>query len=304
MNAARPTLAQLRLFVAVADHGTFSTAAAELGLSQSTLSEAIATLERTLGRPLLRRTRTGVTLTDAGTRALDHARSAVLAVDDLHLALHDDAALKGTLTIASYRSAGMHLLAPVLASLRRTHPHLDVRITDGETDGEGGLRLIRDGQADVGLITVPDDAPLLTYPLIRDDYLAVFPARRGRTPTTWTEIAAHPLLLSPAGNTCNRTLRPHLHAHGVTDPHVIEVAEDDVILAMVEHGLGIALQPRLAVTPLRAGLIALPLPTPLTRTLSIAVRPGRANLPHISALISALRAHVTPHATGLPLSAD
>src|SRR4051812_3264886 len=66
----------LRTFVAVARHGSFSAAAAELGYTQSAVSQQIAALEGDLGTPLLRRR--PVAVTGAGARLLEHAEPLLL----------------------------------------------------------------------------------------------------------------------------------------------------------------------------------------------------------------------------------
>jgi DNA-binding transcriptional LysR family regulator len=290
MKTTGLTLSQLRLFVAVADEGSFSAAAAALGMSQSSLSEGVQGLERSLGQPLLRRSPAGVTLTLAGERALSHARLTLEAAADLHLAVNEQAALSGTLKVATYRSLGMHLLVPVLAALRASHPALEVRILDADTD-EGGAELVQGGQADVGLIQLRDPTPLLTWPLLTDEYLAVLPAGRGLAPVEWAEFSKQPFFLP--GKTCGGNVIRHLQAHGELPLDLSEISDDDVIFSMVEHGLGLAILPRLAVLPLRPGLVALPLPLPLYRTLGTALKPGRAGLPHIHALIQAIRGHLS-----------
>ncbi|GAA5504508.1 putative hydrogen peroxide-inducible genes activator [Deinococcus xinjiangensis] len=100
--AQNPTLAQLRALIAVAEAGGFGEAAAELGVSQSSLSEAVGKLEDLLSRPLLRRTPSGTTPTPAGERVLGHARAAVQAAGDVLLAAQESDSLSGTLKIASY----------------------------------------------------------------------------------------------------------------------------------------------------------------------------------------------------------
>ena len=298
------TLAQLRLFVAVAQAGSFSAAAAELGMSQSSLSEGVQGLERALGQTLLRRTPAGVQLTPAGERALEHARLTLEAASDLHLAVNEHAALTGSLKVATYRSLGVHLLTPVLAALRKLHPALDVQILDADsgTPGTGGgLDLVHSGRADVGLVQLSEATPLLTWPLFDDEYLAVFPAGRGLAPVQWAELSAQPLYLP--GKICGGNVIRHLRAHGQVPPDISEISEDDVILSMVEHGLGVSVLPSLATLPLRPGLVALPLPAPLYRTLGVAIKPGRAGLPHIHAFTQALRAYQGSRANSLGVSA-
>jgi DNA-binding transcriptional LysR family regulator len=72
-----PTLLQLKSFLAVVDEGGFTAASQRLGLTQPAVSRAVSTLEKELGLPLLVRGREGLSLTDAGSRALAHARAAV-----------------------------------------------------------------------------------------------------------------------------------------------------------------------------------------------------------------------------------
>src|SRR5262249_51372876 len=78
-----PTLAQLTYFAAVADAGSFTAAARNLGVSQPTVSVAIAELEEVAGATLFLRSRTGVQLTPAGHDLIGRARGVVAALEDL-----------------------------------------------------------------------------------------------------------------------------------------------------------------------------------------------------------------------------
>src|ERR1700759_913302 len=75
-------LRQLRCLVAIADAGSFTDAAIDLGISQAAASRTLASLESALGVRLLRRTTREVTLTAAGRRVLGPARRALAADDD------------------------------------------------------------------------------------------------------------------------------------------------------------------------------------------------------------------------------
>src|SRR5258708_6134907 len=72
---------ELRAFTAVAEEGSLSAAARRLHLSQSALSQTVASLERQLGVQLLRRRSTGVTPTDAGVTLLREARALIAQHD-------------------------------------------------------------------------------------------------------------------------------------------------------------------------------------------------------------------------------
>ena len=302
MTQARPTLSQLRLFLAVAHAGGFSEAAAELGMSQSSLSEGVAGLERALGMRLFRRGPAGVTLTAAGARATEHALRAVQAAEDLAHAVQDSGSLKGLLRIAAPRSVATHLLPPVLAGFKSRHPGVQFQIIDADhslTSIQGkasGEALLLAGEADLGILHLPISGPLLTWPFYRDDYVLVVPERQDQpvpsSPARWPDITDHPLMLPASGDNCNLLVHAYLREHGQALPPVIEVENDSVTLGMVAHGLGHAILPRLAVLPLPPGLRMLALPVVLQRELHVAVLPARASLQIIAAMTASLRQSV------------
>ena len=93
-------LKQLSYFVAVAEFGSFSRAATELGIAQPALSRQVRTLELSLRQTLLRRHGRGATTTEAGRLLLDHARGILHQVErctdelrDMRLALGGQVAL-------------------------------------------------------------------------------------------------------------------------------------------------------------------------------------------------------------------
>lgn len=285
----QPTLAQLRALIAVVDAGGFGEAAAEVNASQSSLSEAVGKLETLVGRPLLRRSASGTVPTPAGLRAVSSARAAVQAAGDVLLAAQDDHELSGVLRVSSFRSAATHLLPPVLVAFRRRHPAVMIKLLDGDRNrGDAGEQQVRSGQADLALVEGETAPGLRLTPLLEDDYLFIAPESRGSHPVSVQELAASALLLSPRGNSCNRRINAHLSGLGIGMSNVTEFEQDSVILSMVRHGLGITLMPRLALLPVPDGLVLLPLPEALTRPLSVAALPHRANLPLIRAFTAAL----------------
>lgn len=287
VSAPVPSLAQLRALIAVADAGGFGEAAAEHGVSQSTLSEAVARLEALAGRPLLRRTPAGTVPTEAGERTLLHARAAVQAAADALLAAQEEGTLSGLLRVASMRSAATHLLPPALAIFRARHPRVTVTVLDSDAGG-GGAPAVRAGRVDAGVILLDEGADLRLTPLPPDEYLFVAPASRGPQPVTFAELSAGPLILPPGRDSCHQRIRRYLGEHGVPLTGLTEVEQDSVTLSMVGHGLGVTVMPRLALLPLPPGLTALPLPQPLTRPLALAVLPQRAALPVLRAFTQAV----------------
>jgi len=120
-------LNDLRTFVAVAEHGSFSRAASELGVAKSTASERVRMLERDLDAQLLQRSTRRVSLTDAGEALLDRGRAIVaLAADaEAELTTATQSAV-GRLRMSAPTSFGLRFLTGVVAELASAHPKLSV----------------------------------------------------------------------------------------------------------------------------------------------------------------------------------
>jgi DNA-binding transcriptional LysR family regulator len=127
-------LRQLRAFVATVELGNVTAAAKSLRLAQSTVSEALASLERALGTILLRHTRGthSVTLTAAGRTLEVHARKVLAAVDETYTALaQTSTSARGTVNIIANESISTYLLSRALAPLRQTWRNTRFTVTVG-----------------------------------------------------------------------------------------------------------------------------------------------------------------------------
>lgn len=149
--------AELRAFVTVVAHGRFVRAAAELGISASTLSQIIRNLETRLGMPLLVRTTRSLSLTDAGKRL--HARFKP-AMMEMEAAVEDVASLRGrpagVLRVHMPSAPAAAYLEPVLGAFHAAYPDvvLDVTIEDSvinfvEAGYDVGVRLGESLEADM-----------------------------------------------------------------------------------------------------------------------------------------------------------
>jgi DNA-binding transcriptional LysR family regulator len=155
----------LAVFIAVAEEGSFTRAAAKLGLSQSALSYAVRMLEERLKVRLLSRTTRSLSLTDAGERLLNGLRPAFDHIDSELAgltALHDKPA--GTIRITTFRHAAKTVLWPVLAKLLPDYPDISVEINleEGLTDivagrFDAGIRLGEQVQKDMVAVKVGPD---------------------------------------------------------------------------------------------------------------------------------------------------
>lgn len=144
----RFTLDQIDVFVTCADAGSFSAAARRLRRSQSTVSEAIATLEAGFGTPLFDRSTKMPTLTDAGITLLTESRD--LLDRALTLESHADSLAQGNpsqITIAI--DVPYHLLVGALGDFAARYPHVDLVVRH---PSHGDLpQLVLDDQAALGV---------------------------------------------------------------------------------------------------------------------------------------------------------
>ena len=120
-------LNHLRTFVAVANLGSFSKAAAALGVAKSTVSDRVRSLEEELAAPLLQRSTRRLSLTDAGEVLLDKGRAIVAlaaeAEEAMTTATHSAV---GRLRLSAPTSFGLRFLTDVVAELACDHPKLSI----------------------------------------------------------------------------------------------------------------------------------------------------------------------------------
>lgn len=119
----------VKIFLAIARHGTLGAAARKLGQSQPTMGRRLKALEDCIGHALFQRTSAGFVLTDEGTAVLPHAER--MEEDALAFERELDGQgrqLDGTLRIASSDWFGTWMLTPILARLAAEHPRLTLEL--------------------------------------------------------------------------------------------------------------------------------------------------------------------------------
>lgn len=152
-------LQQLRYFLAVAEHGSFTKAASELFVAQPSVSQQIRQLEAELGVQLLDRSNRVVTPTQIGERLLNHAHMVLDRVRDMEREAADYSGLVfGTLRVGTTPTASRVLLPKSLPAFTRKYPDIAIDVVEG-----GSLEiadLVGSGSLDLGLVA---SSPRLGY---------------------------------------------------------------------------------------------------------------------------------------------
>lgn len=239
--------------MAVADRSGFTAAAQALGVTPSSLSQAVSKLEKRLGVVLFARTTRAVALTDEGRAlyaqvapALRQARSAVEELSS------DRERVRGTLRLTMGRVAVVHVLHPVLPALLEAHPELrvevsvDDRFVDIVSRGfDAGVRISEAIEPD--LVAVRLTPPFRFVIVGAPAYLA----RRGR-PRQPRELVDHECVLwrlPTTGALFRWRLRKGRRAEEVSVGGRV-ICDDSTLL--IEHarlGLGLAFVDELGAAP-------------------------------------------------------
>jgi DNA-binding transcriptional LysR family regulator len=121
--------AAMKTFVRVAELGTLSAAARELGLTQPAVSQQIAALERHLDARLFHRSTRQLALTEGGGAYYQHARQILQAVDEAEESAGElSSALRGNLRLHGPVGFGQMHLSPIVIEFQRLHPELIVEL--------------------------------------------------------------------------------------------------------------------------------------------------------------------------------
>lgn len=272
-------LFQLQCFVSIVDQKSFTAAAYEVAVSQSSLSKHISKLEDELHVKLFDRSRRSVQLTPAGIEFEGYARTI----------LHDQVALltamrkysnSATLQVGSIENVGRVGLATPIASFLHQFPlgTVNINIQKGDTRMLLGLLCAqRLDMAFIAQIASPflpasnisdfDLSEYRLYPLIKDTYHVVVSEKHpfaDREIITWQEIAQEKLMLLDQHYSINRIVRESMAAQGLFPTISFECDQVDTLLGLTEENYGVSLFSKKVVDG-KYHIKSIPMENPLTR---------------------------------------
>ncbi len=283
-------ISHVKIFMAVVAKGSFSLAALELGLSQSAVSRAIASLEEELGVSLLARGRFGAYATDFGDRVTVHFQQILQAEADIEAEANREKNLHGgRVRIASFRSVATHILPPLIAKFSQRFPNVEVSLV--EADPNTVEQALREHRVDIGLMPLPrtsDDFE--TWEIMRDEFVVLLPpsAKPAPNPLSWEDLSRCAFILYNYAE-CTTAVRQHWQYWKQSLKVAYEIKEDSTIVSMVFQGLGAAVLPKLAAMPIPEGIQVRSLPKPLDRNIGAAVLTNIWHSPAVFTFLDLLR---------------
>ena len=151
---------QLRYFVAVAEEGSFSRAAAKVRVAQPSLSQQIRKLEAEMGQPLFDRLPRSVVLTEAGRCLIDYARQILASIGDARRCVDEvKGEIAGKVAVGAIPTIAPYVLPELVVTFQKHYPDVTLEIVEDVTDGI--TRRIEAGELDVALASTCRPGPSL-----------------------------------------------------------------------------------------------------------------------------------------------
>lgn len=273
-------LRQLQAVTAIADHGSFSAAAAALHTVQSNVSSHVARLESELGVQLV--DRHGGVLTEEGEAVVERARRIFAEIDAVAT---DVAAMRnevaGSVRLGMIGTTAQWLAPLLLDQIAARHPKVRMVIGDG-TSATLEPQLVT-GALDVAVVNLPRTSPEVSERALFDEdlLLAVPPdsSLAGRTGVTMGDLDGLQLLLPASGTAFREEIDGAARAAGVTLGAIAELDGVRLISALNHRGYGPAILPATATADDIDGVAVIRVEGLPRRRVGVLVRRGRPSAP-------------------------
>lgn len=263
------TLVRYKIFCKVIETRSLTKAAETLNMTQSAISHALNNFEKEIGLPLILRERSGVKLTPVG----EELYSSILGVLNKNEQLKQHiASVKGlevgTLKIATFSSVGRLWIPSLLKIFQEKFPNVEIKLFTGYYHEI--YQMIKTGIVDFGFLpkTV---AGGLNFNALVDDPLRVI-VNKENPISTLKQIPLsalnHQAFIMPKWG-LNHDVEQIIHQHQLKLNVRYEIQEDQAIVAMVQHGLGLSILPSLTLQYIDNSIATIPLEEDYKRVIGI-----------------------------------
>jgi DNA-binding transcriptional LysR family regulator len=287
---------RMRVLSEVVATGSFSAAADSLHLSQSAVSQQVATLEREVGMQLLERASDGPRLTTAGETLMGHADAVITRLAEAERELSGIAGLEGgRLRVISFPTASATLMTRAMSEFRRRFPNVELQFAEGEP--EDSLPAVRRGDFDLALtfdfVAFPEDygRDVEALLIFEETVRVALPPGHPLAASETVDVSAldqEDWLAGTSPSSCRDHVDNICRAAGF-EPRVSFESDDyQVLFGLVEAGLGVALLPELAGAHPGVELREIEPDPPIRRIWAI-TRDGESRSPAAEEMLAILR---------------
>lgn len=250
----------LKTLVSIAEHGSFASAARNLGLSQSAVSLHVQTLEAEIGRPLFDRSARPPILTEAGTTAVTRAKDILALADELRANLGSGGEVQGRLQLGAVGSTLTGLLPLALSALRANHPGLHLEIVSGVSSQLLGM--VQRRRLDAAIISDYDEAErtMEWRPFLRERLVLIAPPETAGSDVQRL-VRTYPFIRYNPSAAVGRVIDRAIQRLRLEPRESMRLDWLEAIEAMVANGHGVAIVPERQIRPLeRVRIVSLPGP--------------------------------------------
>lgn len=287
---------RLRIFVAVAEEGSFTAAAQRLYLTQSAVSQQMSVFEREIGIPLLRRMPRGVALTDAGTTLVNRARRLFGEISAIEQEMRNFGDGDQEIRLGAFATAGVELLPQALKAFKERKPGVRVQLRSVHTEDMSAT--LRDGDIQVMLAWEYNFAPrrldrsLAQLRLPDDPMLVVLPADHplaGEPDIALTDLASERWVARTHRAPYDTAYETMCRIAGFEPDIAFRTDDYQSLQGLVAAGMGVSLAPTLTLRPHRDDVVTVGLREPtFTRRVTALTLPDVGRTPPVADFLDVL----------------
>ncbi|HXB20065.1 MAG TPA: LysR family transcriptional regulator [Candidatus Solibacter sp.] len=240
---------QLRYFYAVARVRSFTRAAEELGIGQSSLSQQIRTLEKKIGTPLFERLGRSVRLTACGEALREPAQSILQQVTMAENSLANlRDGVRGRLRIGVIPTILPYWIAPRIADFRNAFPDVDLQLFEDQTPRL--VEQLQSGDLDIAVASLPVKNPdIICSELFREPLLLAVPKDHPLAGNLAVDLGAfldEPLLMLKEGHCLRDNVLMACTRSKAELRSIFETNQLESIFQLIQSGFGVTLVPAMA----------------------------------------------------------
>ena len=240
-------LGQLKYFIKIVEHGSFTRAAQDCSVSQPAFSQQIAKLEKELGQPLFERQGRSIEVTPAGHVLHLQAEKILQLVDDAKRQITDDGET-GRIGISAIPTIGPYFIPGLLRSVAGQFAKANIVVNEDVT--QTLLKRCSNGEIDLGIVALPASAKYLTIePLIEEELLLALPHNHPlvkKPEITVDDIRDEPFVLLDEAHCLQENVQSFCNHQRFQPVATSQIQQLITVQNLVALGHGVSLIPQMA----------------------------------------------------------